>query len=155
MLRRISCVLICLAFLSGCTRQNSRDIELSTDELAAVVLPYFEMAMTGHTEPAHIEAFTGIDIIITEEITLYQQALTVHLAEIIIIKPAEGMDGEVIDFLNARRLLLREQLAAYPLQSAAAEGMVVGSVHNVAYLICHEDAPQAEAALLKYINENN
>lgn len=152
MFRKAIAVIITLT-LAGCNN-SVKVASLSTDELAAEVAGFFEMALVQHTEQSHIEAFIGADFDDIEEITLIQQALTVHLAEIIIIKPKENRMDSVMEFLRARRTVLREQLAFYPLQTAAAEAMVVGSRHNVAYLICHEDADVAEAALLKLINEN-
>jgi hypothetical protein len=151
-LKNVKVLLFSLIFITACGGNTEKYINLSTSELAAEILPFFEMPMTEHTEQNHIEIFSGIDFELAEEITLFQQALTVHLAEIIIVKPKDNQMDEIMDTLQSRQQMLREQLALYPLQTAAAEAMVVGKIHNVAYLICHENAAEAETALLKFIN---
>lgn len=132
-----------------------KTVTLSASELAAAIAETFEMAMLEHTEQSDIELFLpGADFADVDEIAFWQQAMTVHLIEIIVIKPAEGKADAVVAFLNERRQTLKDQLAFYPSQITAAEAAVVGSIYNVAYLICHEDAQTAENKLLELIEES-
>jgi hypothetical protein len=112
-------------------------IEINIKELAGLILESAEFpAMITSTEQ------NG-----TEEIIHIQQALSVHLIEIILITPATD---EAVEFLKTRQKELREQLAFYPAQILSAEASVVGILHNIAYLICHEEAAEIEKTIKSY-----
>jgi|GEM_PF-2446606 len=154
-----------ILILNSCTKQPAQEQERTQEETVSVTLSTRELAdevlasisfpaMTEHTSQTDIETFIGISFDNIEEITCLQQALTVHLVEVIIIKPKDGKMDDVMDFLHGRQEKLKEDLAFYPAQLTAAEAMIVGNRHNVAYLICHDDAPIAEQSLLKLIDEN-
>ena len=131
-------------------------ITLSTKELADAVLESVSFpAMTEHVSQSDIETFTGADFAYIEEITCFQQALTVHLLEVIIIKPKDGEMEAVMDFLETRQKKLKEELAFYPSQLTSAEAMVIGNKYNIAYLICHDDAAVAEQTLTKQLTMDN
>ncbi|MCL2638002.1 MAG: hypothetical protein FWD48_06470 [Oscillospiraceae bacterium] len=104
---------------------------LTINELADLILESAEF-------PAMI---TSAEQNETQEIITIQQALSVHLIEVVLITPATE---EAINFLQERQRELKEQLAFYPAQILSAEASVVGAVHNIAYLICHEDAAEIE-----------
>jgi len=147
-------VLIFALFLCSCAVGDDARIVpqipdaplLDINELADLILESAEFpAMITYTEQSDIEIFLpGIDFSGIEEIILIQQALSVHLIEVVLIKPATG---EAADFLRERQKTLREQLAFYPAQVLSAEASVVGNVHNIAFLICHEQAAEIENKL--------
>ncbi|MCL2107719.1 MAG: hypothetical protein FWH20_00040 [Oscillospiraceae bacterium] len=122
-------------------------------ELAQIILESVDFpVMTRHETQDDIEVFVpGIDFEAIAEIACYQQALTVHLAEIIVIRPQPGELNAIMDFLRTRQSKLKDELAFYPLQQTAADAMKVGNKNGYAYLICHENAPTAEKVLLAYI----
>ncbi|MCL2020239.1 MAG: DUF4358 domain-containing protein [Oscillospiraceae bacterium] len=137
------------------TYETAETVSLTAGELALAVREDFPMAMIEHTEIEAIEIFLpGVNFDDIDEISLWQQAMTVHLVEIIIIKPAQDKMDEVMDFLLERQKNLKEQLAFYPAQITAAEASVVGNLYDVAYLICQEDAKASEATLIKLIEES-
>ena len=91
----------------------------------------------------------GIDLSLAEEYAIVQQMLSVDVCEVIIlIARDEGAVRELEAALEARKESLINDFAFYPNQVAAAEATEVGSVMNVVYLICHEDAAEAEMALI-------
>lgn len=126
---------------------------VSTAELAELVRETVTFpAMVEHTGE-DIETFIGLKLGYAEEITVFQQALTMHLVEIIIVRPEEGSMSNIMQFLQDRQAHLKEISALYPMQQAAVEAMVVGSKSGFAYLICHEDAPAAEKALSDFLSQ--
>ncbi|MCL1824247.1 MAG: DUF4358 domain-containing protein, partial [Oscillospiraceae bacterium] len=152
----------CFSACSGKTEQkeekqpaDEKAISLSTGQLAETVLESVEFPlMTEQTDPEIIEMFTGADFNDIEEIACFQQALTVHFAEILIIKPKNGRADAVTAFLTERQQMLKNTVSAYPVQEAAIEASVVGSKYNITYFICHQNASRAEKALLEKIEEN-
>jgi hypothetical protein len=126
-------IIIIALVLGACAAPHEAPapIEININDLADLILESAEFpAMITSTEE------NG-----TEKIIRIQQALSVHLVEIILITPATD---EAAEFLRARQKELREQLAFYPAQILSAEASVTGTLHNIAYLICHEEAAEIE-----------
>ena len=124
--------------------------DLSTDALCEAVLNSVEfpaMAKTEMTEMLEmIMDFSGYGI---EEYTVYQQAMSVHLCEVIVIRTSDVK--ATTDALEQRKDVLINQLAFYPEQQESAKNTIVGSKNNICYLITHVDAKNAEKALLQKI----
>jgi hypothetical protein len=154
-IKRILIILLVFALLAGfasCGVRTTPPSQHTVNELAEVIINSIEFpALWEHTEQADIELFTSADFADIEEIACFQQAVTVHLAEVLVIKPKESRMDAVMDFLRRRQAKLKDELAFYPAQLSAAEAMVVGNSHGFAYLICHDDAQEAEKVLLEFI----
>jgi hypothetical protein len=134
-MKKLNFILIIILFCS-CAVSTEPEVEIAVSELADLILESAEFpAMITSSEQSEAEETIHI-----------QQALSVHLIEVILIKPATE---EAVLFLKERQRELREQLAFYPAQILSAEASVVGIIHNIAYLICHEDAAEIE----RIINE--
>lgn len=123
---------------------------LSTDELCNVVLNSIEFPAMSKTEMTEmlemIMDFSGYGI---EEYTVYQQAMSVHLCEVIVIRTNDVK--ATTDALEQRKDVLINQLAFYPEQQESAKNTIVGSKNNICYLITHVEAKTAEKALLEKI----
>ena len=141
----ISMIILCL---TACFGDAAPPVSYSTAELAEAVKESVDFPVMVEHTGEDIEIFVGFKLGYAEEITVFQQALTVHLVEIIVVKPEAGSMDNVMRFLQQRQASLRETAALYPLQQAAIEASVVGSKGGIAYFICHENAPAAEAALI-------
>ncbi|MDR2559886.1 MAG: hypothetical protein LBC86_10175 [Oscillospiraceae bacterium] len=143
---RIFVIILIIILSCSCTRSPEPEIETTISCLADLILESAEFpAMITLTEPSDIEALLpDINFNEIEEIVLIQQALSVHLTEVILIKPASP---EVMSVLLERQKILKEQLAFYPAQVLSAEASVIGTFHNIAYLICHEDAEKISRPL--------
>ena len=100
------------------------------------------------TDEDRIRDEIGIDLSLVEEYAIVQQMLSVDVSEVIVLIAKDGAVGELESTLEARKESLINDFAFYPNQVAAAEATEVGSVKNVVYLICHEEAATAEAALI-------
>ena len=78
---------------------------------------------------------------------VYQQMISVHLNEIIVIR-CDNPD-EILSLLDKRKETLIEQLSFYPDQQESAKATVTGKKGSVCYLITHTEAKQAEKALVE------
>jgi hypothetical protein len=139
-MKKLSLILVIFLFCSCSVGRDApgapKNPDIDINELADLILESAEFpAMITFTENSE-----------TEERIIIQQALSVHLIEVILIKPATE---EATEFLKARQKELREQLAFYPAQILSAEASVVGIIHDIAYLICHENAAEIERIINK------
>ena len=129
---------------------SAENSNLSTDMLCETVLNSIEFPAMSKTEMTEmldmIMDFSKYGI---EEYAVYQQAMSVHLCEVIVIRTSDVK--ATIEALEQRKDVLIGQLAFYPEQQESAKNTVVGSKNNICYLITHVDAKEAEKALLQKI----
>lgn len=143
--------LLFVAVAGGCSDSSNAKTEKTADELLDIVLSSVEFPQTvSVTDSERIEAM-GIDISGTEEYAIVQQMLSVDVVEVIILKVEASEMTSAVKSLEKRKESLIKDYAFYPEQVASAEATVVGSKKNVAYLICHSKADNAEEKLLKEI----
>ena len=129
---------------------SSDNNNLSTDELCNVVLNSIEFPATSKIEIAEmLEMIMDFSKYGIEEYTVYQQAMSVHLCEVIVIRTSDVK--ATTEALKQRKDVLINQLAFYPEQQESAKNTVVGSKNDICYLITHKDAETAEKALLQKI----
>lgn len=126
--------------------------EKTANDLAQAVLNSVQFPQLVEVTDKDIISDMGIDLSLAEDYSVYQQMLSVDVSEVIILKAKEGKINEVTEQLEKRKKALINDFANYPGQVASAEATVTGSKNNIAYLICHVDAAEAEEALKKAID---
>lgn len=126
--------------------------EKTANDLAQAVLNSVQFPQLVEVTDKDIISDMGIDLSLAEDYSVYQQMLSVDVSEVIILKAKEGKINEVTEQLEKRKKALINDFAIYPGQVASAEATVTGSKNNIAYLICHVDAAEAEEALKKAID---
>lgn len=121
--------------------------------LADIALNAVEFpAMGDITQPEDIENLFGIDTSLCTEFAFIQNLMSVHLNEIVVLKPAEGSEDTVLEQLTKRFEYIRDEAAFYPDQELSAAGAVMGTTENgYYYLIVHEEGSKAQEALLAAI----
>lgn len=141
---------------AGCNVNVNVNVVERTDktaeELLTVVLSSVQFPQIIElTDEERITNELGIDLSLVEDYAIVQQMLSVDVSEVIILIAKDGAVEQLEDVLKARKESLINDFAFYPNQVASAEGTEVGSVMNVVYLICHEDAFTAELELIAEI----
>lgn len=135
-------------FAAGC-KGNVDTTDKTAGELLETVLNSVQFPQILElNDEDRIRDEIGIDLSLVEEYAIVQQMLSVDVSEVIVLIAKDGAVGELESVLEARKESLINDFAFYPNQVAAAEATEVGSVKNVVYLICHEEAAEAEAALI-------
>lgn len=77
--------------------------------------------------------------------------ISANLYKVYVIKPAEGCDDQVKDWLDSYLAYCRESAAFYPQQVTQAEAAVVGVTNDgYRYLICNEEG----ASIAEYMTAN-
>ena len=139
----------------GCNVSVSVSVSEKTDKTAAelleIVLNSVQFPqLIELTDEERISGEIGIDLSLVEEYAIVQQMLSVDVCEVIVLiaKDDEAV-SELEGVLETRKESLINDFAFYPNQVASAEATEVGSVMNVVYLICHEEAAEAEIALIE------
>ena len=124
----------------------------TAEELLSVVMNSVQFPQTVKlTDENRITDELGIDLSLVEEYAIVQQMLSVDVSEVIILIAKDGAVNQLEDELEARKESLINDFAFYPNQVEWAEATEVGSVRNVVYLICHEDAYIAELELIEEV----
>ena len=139
----------------GCNVSISINVSGKTNKTAAelleIVLNSIQFPqLVELTDEYRITGEMGIDLSLVEEYAIVQQMLSVDVCEVIVLiaKDDEAV-SELEGVLETRKESLINDFAFYPNQVASAEATEVGSVMNVVYLICHEEAAEAEMALIE------
>lgn len=139
-------------FLAACSVKKEEAVDVACDELIEVVLESADFPATVPVEDEKIiESDFQLTISDLEDYAIVQQAVSVDLTEVIILKAARGKESELLEQLEARRQQLNDFFAFYPNQAESAAAAVVGRQNQYVYLICHKDAANAEEALLKVL----
>ena len=144
----ILAVALTVMFAAGCSGAADKT-DKSAGELLSVVMNSVQFPQTVElTDEDRITDELGIDLSLVVDHAIVQQMLSVDVCEVIILIAKDGAVGELEDVLRDRKESLINDFAFYPNQVASAEATDVGSVKNVVYLICHEEADEAEQALI-------
>ncbi len=105
-------------------------------------------AMMPVDDPELILSFFGIDSTICEDYYIANQLISAQLNEIIIVKPLEGMEGEIQAQMEAHFEYIKNDAAFYPEQEPSAEGAVMGTLDNgYMYMFVHENGDVIEEAV--------
>ena len=91
---------------------------------------------------------------LADDYCVYMQMISTDLFEFTLIR-AQSRNGNLItQMLEKRRDDLREKAAFYPQQVAAADATIVGSINDVYYLVCSENAEDIEKRVMFYVLRN-
>lgn len=141
-----------LVFAAGCAGGSSGRTDKSADDLLSVVLNSVQFPQTLELDDeSRITDELGIDLSLVDDYAIVQQMLSVDVSEVVILIAKDGAADRLQDALEARKQSLINDFAFYPNQVAAAEATEVGSVKNVVFLICHEEAATARERLIEAI----
>lgn len=138
-----------MLFSAAC---SSASTDKTTEEAAKIVLDSGDFPLTIQIDDKEmLEGTIGLNLNDIDEYTVYQQMMSVDLAEVILVKAKSGKENAVKGSLDARKQALIDTFAFYPDQIEAAEATVVGTKDGIVYLICCKNAAEAETELLKEI----
>ncbi len=102
------------------------------------------------TDAEFAQTFFGLDISQCTEFFLANQLMSVNLAEVVIVKPAEGSEDAVKEVLDSHFTYIKNDAAFYPDQEAPAEGAVMGTTDDgYIYIIVHENGSDIASTVLE------
>ncbi|MGN0687566.1 MAG: DUF4358 domain-containing protein [Oscillospiraceae bacterium] len=129
---------------------DNESAELDAYSMAANAMSTIEWpAMMEVADAETAELMLGIDLAMCEDYYISTQMMSVHLNEVIIIKPTAGSEDAVQQQLDEHFEYIKNGAAFYPAQEISAAGAVMGKTDSgYLYIIVHENGADAEAALL-------
>lgn len=155
-MRKLSIILAAtmLIFTAACAPSTTDKTDKSAGVLLSVVLNSVQFPQTVNVDDENIITDElGIDLSLVEDYAIVRQMLSVDVSEVIILIARDGANDQLQTALEARKQSLINDFAFYPNQVAAAEATEVGTVWNVVYLICHEEAATAKQALIEEVTD--
>lgn len=140
-------------FFTACSAEQESAVNIPCDELMKTVLESVDFPPTIAVDEQYIETDFGLDKEDFTDYAIVQQAVSVDLSEVIILKAVDDKRYELLEQLKARKQQLNDTMAFYPNQTESAAAAVVGEEKGYVYLICHKEALQAEKALIDKLNK--
>lgn len=147
----LASILAVSAITAVCTSCKSAPTRTAED-LANAVFESIEWVSSEHiTDAETAKMMVGLDTDLCEEYVIYVPLMSVHLDEIVIVKPKAGKEGEVQDQLDEHYDYIKESAAFYPAQEIAAAGAVKGKTDDgFYYVIVHEIGSQIADVIKDY-----
>lgn len=102
----------------------------------------------------YIEAtknMTGVDLNLVDDSSIYLPMMSVHLDELIVVKPAAGHEAEVEKGLSDHLDYIKNGAAFYPDQEISAAGAVMGQTDDgFYYLVVHQIGSEIAEVIKSY-----
>lgn len=152
---KIFALILSLLLLCGCAAKTAPAHNApSAEEVFLQIKTSLGMPDTLRTADVSAEDlanFDGVDISPFKEGEIYacRQLLSVDLAEVIVAWAKEGREADALESLRERLRQLQSVSGRYPEQARAAADAVTGSLNSgkIVYMICAENAPEAEKVI--------
>lgn len=91
------------------------------------------------TDPEIADTMLGLDLSLLDDYSIFVPLMSVHLDELIVVKPKAGSEEDVDKQLTAHLEYIKESAAFYPDQEIAAAGAVMGQTDDgFYYLVVHQ-----------------
>lgn len=143
------------AALAGCSGNNSsssssaestsgsQEQQTATRTAKDITSAVFEcvewVAAEEITNAENAETMLGLDLDLLEDYSIFVPMMSVHLDELIVVKPKSGSEEEVESQLNTHFEYIKDGAAFYPDQEIAAAGAVMGQTDDgFYYIIVHQ-----------------
>ncbi len=109
------------------------------------------VAMEQITDAQAVTDYFGIDVSLCDEYYVSMAMMSVHLNEIIVVKPTSGNEETVRAQLDEHYAYIKEGAAFYPAQEKSAAGAVMGHTDDgFYYIIVHEIGSQIADVMNAY-----
>ncbi len=91
------------------------------------------------TDAEIAETMLGLDLSLLDDYSIFVPMMSVHLDELIVVKPKAGSEADVEKQLTAHLDYIKDGAAFYPEQEIAAAGAVMGQTDDgYYYLVVHQ-----------------
>lgn len=109
------------------------------------------VSMEQLTDDQAVTDYFGIDVSLCDDYYVSMAMMSVHLNEIIVVKPSAGNEDTVRAQLDEHYAYIREGAAFYPAQEKSAAGAVMGHTDDgFYYIIVHEIGSQIADVMNAY-----
>lgn len=126
--------------------------ERTAEDLAQAVFQAIDWVSSEQITDAEIaKTMVNLDLDLLDDYSIYVPTMSVHLDEIVIVKPKAGKEDEVKAQLDEHFAYIKDGAAFYPDQEIAAAGAVEGETYDgFYYIIVNQIGSQIEDIIRDY-----
>lgn len=126
--------------------------ERTAEDLAQAVFQAVDWVSSEQITDAEIaKTMVNLDLDLLDDYSIYVPMMSVHLDEVIIVKPKAGKEDEVKAQLDEHFAYIKDGAAFYPNQEIAAAGAVEGETYDgFYYIIVNQIGSQIEDIIRDY-----
>ena len=119
---------------------SSPAAERTAQDITNAVFESVEWVASEQITDAEIaETMLGLDLSLLDDYSIFVPMMSVHLDELIVVKPKAGSEADVEKQLTAHLDYIKDGAAFYPEQEIAAAGAVMGQTDDgYYYLVVHQ-----------------
>ncbi len=131
---------------------ESQTTERTAEDLAQAVFKAIDWVSSEQITDAEIaKTMVNLDLDLLDDYSIYLPTMSVHLDEIVIVKPKAGKEAEVQAELDEHFAYIKDGAAFYPDQEIAAAGAVEGKTDDgFYYIIVNQIGSQIEEIIKDY-----
>lgn len=131
---------------------NPETTARTAEDLANAVFESVDWVASEQITDAEVaETMLGLDLSLLDEYSIYVPMMSVHLDELIIVKPKSGSEADVEKQLSDHLDYIKNGAAFYPDQEIAAAGAVMGQTDDgFYYLVVHQIGSQIADVIKTY-----
>ena len=131
---------------------ESQTTERTAEDLAQAVFQAIDWVSSNQITDAEIaKTMVNLDLDLLDDYSIYVPMMSVHLDEIVIVKPKAGKEAEVQAELDEHFAYIKDGAAFYPDQEIAAAGAVEGKTDDgFYYIIVNQIGSQIEEIIKDY-----
>ncbi len=131
---------------------ESQTTERTAEDLAQAVFQAIDWVSSEQITDAEIaKTMVNLDLDLLDDYSIYVPMMSVHLDEVIIVKPKAGKEEEVQKELDEHFAYIKDGAAFYPDQEIAAAGAVEGKTDDgFYYIIVNQIGSQIEEIIKDY-----
>lgn len=103
------------------------------------------------TDAEIADTMLGLDLSLLEDYSIFVPLMSVHLDELVVVKPKAGSESKVEEQLSAHLDYIKEGAAFYPDQEIAAAGAVMGQTDDgFYYVVVHQVGSEIAEVIKNY-----
>lgn len=142
---------------SGATSEGSSDAstpeaDRTAQDITNAVFESVDWVSSEQVTDAEIaETMLGLDLSELDDYSIFVPLMSVHLDELIVVKPKAGSESKVEEELTAHLDYIKDGAAFYPDQEIAAAGAVMGQTDDgFYYLVVHQIGSEIAEVIKNY-----
>lgn len=103
------------------------------------------------TDAELADTMIGLDLSLVEDYSIFVPMMSVHLDELVVVKPKAGSESKVEEQLSAHLDYIKDGAAFYPDQEIAAAGAVMGKTDDgFYYVVVHQVGSEIAEVIKNY-----
>lgn len=131
---------------------STPEADRTAQDITNAVFESVEWVASEQVTDAEIaETMLGLDLSLLDDYSIFVPLMSVHLDELIVVKPKSGSEADVENQLTTHLSYIKDGAAFYPDQEIAAAGAVMGQTDDgFYYLVVHQVGSEIAEVIKNY-----